>query len=151
MTNEQKIEANRVAKTPPGFGVNKNILQVLHHVEWIDADRKHCEALVPRGMPVASNLKLYYWAERETFAGLLAAVKKAGAKLDQFAIINEQKQVIAISRVAADVDADDLAWLSCFFMETMEGQLGFVTSEDIERSNIKNSYRAYLPIGEVAP
>jgi hypothetical protein len=118
------VEANRRAKVPPGARSHR----VVH---WKDAEGSSFKMIVPSGMQVADNLKAFYWAERETYGGWIAAVKKAGATLGDFVVVNDD-QVVAVSRVEPEDDADDIAWLSCMFMETMQGRLGFVTPEDIK-------------------
>ncbi len=139
-TLKQKIEANRRAKVPPGA-------KRFRTVHWKDAEGSTLMALVSMGMPVADNLKAFYWAERETFGGLIAAVEKVGATLGDFVVVNGDDQVVAVSRVEPEDDADDIAWLSCMFMEMMHGRLGFLTPEDIDRSNIKGAVQMHIPIG----
>jgi hypothetical protein len=130
---EQKVEANRVAPVPPGARLHRS-------VRWKDAEGRAFKAIVPMGMQVAENLKAFYWAERATISGLIAA----GATLSDFVVVNDD-QILAVSRVEPDDDADDIAWLSCLFMETMQGTLGFATPEEIDCSNIKGAF--FVPLG----
>jgi hypothetical protein len=138
-TLQQKIAANRRAKVPPGA-------KCFRSVQWRDAEGRELMALVSRGMPVADNLKAFYWAERETFSGLIAAVEKVGATLGEFAVVDDDNRVVAVSCVAPGDDADDIAWLSCMFMEMMHGRLGFITPEEIDRSNIKNGVQMQMRV-----
>jgi hypothetical protein len=78
---------------------------------------------------------------------LIAAVKTAGATLCDFVVVNDDKQIVAIGHVQPDDDADDIAWLSCMFVEMMNGTLAFVAPEEIDRSNIKGAVRCFVPLG----
>lgn len=138
-TLEQKIEANRLAPVPPG-------VKSPRAVRWMDAHGRSSMVMVPNGMQVADNLKAFYWAERETYSGLITAVEKAGATLGYFVVVNDDKQIIAAGRVEPDDDAQDIAWLSCVFMEMMNGTLGFLTPEEMDRSNIKNAVHCFIPL-----
>ncbi len=137
---EQKVEANRVAPVPPGA-------RSLRTVQWKDNEGRAFMMMVPMGMQVAENLKAFYWAERETIGGLIAAVKKAGATLCDFVVVGADKQIVAISCVKPDDDVEDIAWLSCMFMEMMSGTLAFVAPEEINPTDIKDAVRVYVPIG----
>jgi len=133
---EQKVEANRVAPVPPGA-------RSLRTVQWKDAEGRSLTVIVPMGMQVADNLKAYYWAERETFVGILAA----GATLCDFAVVTDDNQIVAVSRVEPDDDADDIAWLSCMFAEMMNCRLAFVMPEEIDCSNVKGAVPCFVPLG----
>lgn len=133
---EQKVEANRRAKVPPGA-------RLLRTVQWKDAEGRSLMVVVPHGMQVADNLKAFYWAEHDTFSELLAA----GATLADFVVVNDDNQIVAISCVEPDYDAADIAWLSCMFMEMMNCRLAFVTSKELDCSNVKGAVQCFVPLG----
>jgi hypothetical protein len=133
---EQRLEANRVAPVPPGARSHRT-------ARWKDAEGHSLVAVVPKGMQVAENLKAFYWAERETYSGLLAA----GATLSDFVVVNEKWEIIAISRTEPGDDADDIAWLSCMFMEMMQGRVAFVANDEVGCSNVEGAERCFVRLG----
>jgi len=145
-TLEQKIEANRRAKCRP-------VRSVSALLRWKDADGSTSMALVPQGMQVADNLKAFFWAERETYGGLMAAVEKAGATLGDSRVLNDDNEIIAFSHVEPDDDAEDLAWLSCMFMEMMHGRLALSRQRTLtaatSRAPCRCMFRSVPPMSEL--
>ena len=91
-------------------------------VQWTDVEGRAFELVVPDGMQVAANLKAFFLANREAYVGLLAA----GVALSEFVVVNLDGAIVARGCAAPGDDANDLAWLSCMFMEHLQGRLGWV-------------------------
>jgi hypothetical protein len=136
-------EANRGADVPPRFGFNKSWR--VRVVEWKLTDGKEVSAMIPRGMAVHENLHAYYWKERESYQGMIAAAKKSSVTFGCFLLVTMDTQTIAGMGCIDPTDGpDDIAWLSCMFDEMSNWQMAFTLPDDcdIDLSSVKNAQHA---------
>jgi hypothetical protein len=123
---------------PPGFGEGKPWR--LRIMEWYsrnpknpNADPVHMTAMLFNGMPVHEELRAAYWEARDNSAKALEAYRKAGvAPPYRYFLFDAGDALVGCGSFDANDCADDMAWISCMFLE-MGSRTCFVMS--IEESD----------------
>ncbi|MDP2295459.1 MAG: hypothetical protein Q8M24_08360 [Pseudolabrys sp.] len=86
---------------------------------WYERDDTENVFLIPNGMPVAERRRDYYWMVRDKTAKILEANRAAGiAPPYTYTLIDADNRVVGSGTFDTADDADDIAWLGCFFGET---------------------------------
>jgi hypothetical protein len=137
MKIQSKTKASGTERVPPGFGEGKSWR--LRRLEWFARDPKNPDgkplgamAMVKQGMPVHEKLHAAYWEARDTSAKAIAAYRAAGIDPPYFYGLFDRSCVISgCGEFEADDTPDDMAWMSCMFLE-MSLRMAFPMTENPE-------------------
>src|ERR1019366_3600924 len=113
---EEYERANRAAPVPPGYKDGR-----VRTIEW-EARGKTLQTVIERGRPVHTQLHAVYWAELETYRDMLAQAEKVGMTLSTF-VLMESRTVIGSGSLDLGDGAEEIAWLSCFFVEMSNNRM----------------------------
>jgi hypothetical protein len=141
MTVRTKSASSEIQRLPPPFGERKS--WQLRFLEWRSRDPKdpNVELLnttmtIFRGTRVHEKLHAAYWEARNNSAKAIEMYRKAGVPPPySYLLFNKIEEMAGYSAFDAQDDADDMAWISCLFLE-MGLKIAFPMPPDVTDNEV---------------